>query len=95
MESYDIFDLLWFRFLVEFNLCNWWHLDLTAKGKHAFALTASLTCFAFVLLLQTFATSQKFYEAPCLQALLISAVKTVPYPNAEANLLFKKFITHS
>lgn len=22
-----------FRFLVEFNLCSWWHSDMTAKGK--------------------------------------------------------------
>lgn len=24
---------LLFRFLVEFNLCSWWHSDMTAKGK--------------------------------------------------------------
>lgn len=30
------------RFLVEFNLCSWWHSDLTAKGKQPLALASQL-----------------------------------------------------
>lgn len=30
------------RFLVEFNLCSWWHSDMTAKGKQQLASVSLL-----------------------------------------------------